>query len=200
MRSILVNSALALASIMAGGMEHDRMVKVSPTLRRRAGWQERAVDKRYRQTGKLYDGHAWAPDSEVWQRAEAKRTRKAKKLQRDYDRCVQLSPVALWNAEVKRGAVEDLALYLGAQPVSELTEEQRRNRVAPTLTVGIRPMGQHAVYCGSKKKLQGKTALVQPYKREGYVLAQFDDLELSFNKVRLAFGWHEFQADEFKVV
>lgn len=189
MRSVLVNSAMALASIMVSGMAHDRMDKVSPTLRRRAGWQERAVDKRYRPTSKVYDDHTWAPDSAVWLRAEAKRARKAEKLQRDYYRSMRSNRCH--------------AHYFDPSKVELVFSNAAGEEVARVTGWAEPPCSAHThmVYCGHKKKLQGKAALVRPDKtREGYVLAQFDDLELSFNKVRLAFNWHNFRADEFKAV
>lgn len=58
-------------------------------------------------------------------------------------------------------------------------------------------------YCGPKPQLKGKTALVRDDPETcsggnfGMVLAQFDDLELEVDGVRLAFGWHLFERKEF---
>lgn len=74
-----------------------------------------------------------------------------------------------------------------------------------------------AVYCGPEAELVGKTALLMALAdKPGKVIAQFDDLTLSIPcgvmegaanrsggeviaqpRVHLAFGWHEFFADDF---
>lgn len=60
-----------------------------------------------------------------------------------------------------------------------------------------------ATYCGRDGRLKGKTALVRDDPvtcdggNHGLLLAQFDDLDLEVDGVRMAFNWHAFSRAEF---
>lgn len=60
----------------------------------------------------------------------------------------------------------------------------------------------HATYIGPKcgwNITPGETALIKPSEKPGIVLAQFDNLALVRDSESVAFGWHKFPADQFKV-
>lgn len=61
---------------------------------------------------------------------------------------------------------------------------------------------KHATYigpaCGWNLE-PGATALIQTSDKPGIVLAQFDAFHLQRNGKDLAYGWHEFPAEHFKV-
>lgn len=49
-------------------------------------------------------------------------------------------------------------------------------------------------YRGASNRLGGKHAILMPARRAGWVVAQFDDTDLSE-----AFGWHPFPEGEFEM-
>ena len=51
-------------------------------------------------------------------------------------------------------------------------------------------------YIGMKKSLRGKTALTREAEG-GKILAQFDDMKLSYRGKSLGYGWHSFKIEEF---
>ncbi|MDX9698621.1 MAG: hypothetical protein RBT55_03525 [Rhodocyclaceae bacterium] len=59
---------------------------------------------------------------------------------------------------------------------------------------------KHGTYVGREEKLKGETALlrINPQLPE-QVQAQFDNLELEYNGVNLAHGWHIFPLAAFEV-
>lgn len=60
---------------------------------------------------------------------------------------------------------------------------------------------RRGTYIGRIDELSGKTALVSvdiDY-RTNTVKAQFDQLDLEYNGVPMAYGWHEFDARDFRI-
>ena len=50
----------------------------------------------------------------------------------------------------------------------------------------------HMAYVGARPNLKGCTALTRLSRNQGYVVAQFDDVDTS-----LGYGWHELEASSF---
>jgi hypothetical protein len=71
-----------------------------------------------------------------------------------------------------------------------------------------KPVQRHMRYCGSRKELRGRTALVIPGRRSGLVIAQFDfpehdgpiDVWDEIPHDPLCFGWHPFTEGEFEEI
>lgn len=55
-------------------------------------------------------------------------------------------------------------------------------------------------YIGMKKLLRGKITLVQGSKKPGTVLAQFNDMSLTYRNKTMGYGWHQFKVEEFSEV
>jgi hypothetical protein len=55
-------------------------------------------------------------------------------------------------------------------------------------------------YIGMKKPLRGKLALVREGEKPGTVLAQFNDMSLTYRNRTMGYGWHEFKVEEFSEV
>lgn len=58
--------------------------------------------------------------------------------------------------------------------------------------IAVKTVWWHGEYVGTVDHLIGKTAMVCPHEREGYVRAQFDDTRLTE-----AFGLHVFREKDF---
>lgn len=58
---------------------------------------------------------------------------------------------------------------------------------------------QNATYVGRIDALSGKTAILHIDEKTRKVKAQFDQLDLEYNGVPMAYGWHEFDARDFRI-
>src|SRR4051812_7052339 len=79
------------------------------------------------------------------------------------------------------------------KPASEISDNAWA-KARPTLHGGAMEPVQHATYVGDDLNLKGEKALIRESGTSGYVLAQFDNRELTF-----AFGWHSFKVSDFAV-
>lgn len=58
-------------------------------------------------------------------------------------------------------------------------------------------MLKHATYIGPDVELRGEEAVITEGPTPGCVRAQFDNMNLEHNGVKLGFNWHDFQAADF---
>ncbi len=59
---------------------------------------------------------------------------------------------------------------------------------------------KHGIYIGPIPQLRAMRALLQDVEGdENLVMAQFDDFTAQSNRVMLAFGWHAFSREDFRL-
>ena len=57
---------------------------------------------------------------------------------------------------------------------------------------------KHGIVVNADPKLIGKTALLKQHADPDMYWVQFDDTDLEYNGVALAYGWHEMMRDAFE--
>lgn len=59
---------------------------------------------------------------------------------------------------------------------------------------------KHGIYIGPIPQLKAMGALLQDAEgRKNTIMAQFDDFTAQSNRVMLAFGWHAFPREDFRL-